>query len=178
MAASIRSAKSTDAAAMLGIYAPSILETPASFETELPSLAEFTARFHEYQSKFPWLVWEEGGEVRGYAYASTHRTRAAYAWSVECTAYVQAGQGRRGIGRSLYTELFKRLKAQGVVTVLAGITLPNAASVGLHESLGFRHLGTYADIGFKFGKWWDVGWWQLQLQRPELPGPLTSPDNR
>ncbi|MBV9809612.1 MAG: N-acetyltransferase, partial [Solirubrobacterales bacterium] len=111
----------------------------------------------------PWLVAVEGGEVSGFAYGSLHRERAAYRWATDVTVYVEPAYQRRGIGRSLYTALFELLACQGFYVACAGITLPNAASVGLHESLGFVPLGVYRRIGFKFGAWWDVGWWQLEL---------------
>ncbi|MGZ3698446.1 MAG: arsinothricin resistance N-acetyltransferase ArsN1 family B [Bdellovibrionota bacterium] len=168
----IRLAKKSDAAAMLEIYRPAITDGPASFETEMPSLKEFEARVEETLKKFPWLVYELGGEVVGYAYAGTHRARAAYRWSVESSVYVSANHQKKGIGKALYQKLFQMLKDQGVVNVFGGITLPNPASVAIHEAFGFVHIGTFKEIGFKMGKWWDVGWWQLQLQRPAQPAEI------
>jgi L-amino acid N-acyltransferase YncA len=116
---------------------------------------------------------EHHGEVLGYAYASAHRTRAAYQWSVDVSVYVQAQVQRSGVGCALYSSLFKLLTLQGFYNAYAGITLPNPGSVGLHESLGFRPVGMYRAVGYKLGAWHDVGWWQLTLQAPTLsPEPL------
>ena len=114
-----------------------------------------------------WLVAERDGQVVGYAYAGQHRTRAAYDWTAEVSAYVDQGAQRSGIGRALYTELFRRLKQRGFRLLVAGITLPNDASVGIHEALGFEPVGVYKNIGYKNGEWWDVGWWQLDMGAPE-----------
>ena len=123
-------------------------------------------RIEDALSKYPWLVCEEQGRVVGYAYASRHRPRAAYQWSVETSVYLQAGVRRRGIGRGLYVSLFQILVAQGYFNAYAGIALPNPGSVGLHESVGFRPIGIYRNIGYKRGAWHDVGWWQRELQTP------------
>ncbi|MEA2424297.1 MAG: hypothetical protein QOH13_707 [Thermoleophilaceae bacterium] len=117
----------------------------------------------------PWLVYEADGQVAGYAYAGVHRTRAAYRWTAEVTAYVAQDRHRSGIGRALYEDLLDRLKAQNFRLCVAGITLPNDASVGLHEAVGFEPVGVYRNIGWKFGGWHDVGWWQLDLGEPGDP---------
>lgn len=116
-----------------------------------------------------WLVAERDGKVVGYAYGGPHRDRAAYNWTAEVSAYVDRGAQRAGLGRSLYTELFDRLRAKGFRLLVAGITLPNDASVGIHEALGFERVGVYKNIGFKNGQWWDVGWWQLDLGGSKIP---------
>ena len=170
--AKIRTSKVSDAEAILEIYKPSVLETAASFEVELPSVDEIKRRIEDTLKTFPWLVYEIDGEIVGYAYASAHRSRSAYRWSVESTVYVKNSFHKKGIGRSLYSTLLPLLKTQGVVNVFSGITLPNVSSVTLHESLGYSQIGTFKDVGFKFGKWWDVGWWQLQLQRLACPHEL------
>jgi L-amino acid N-acyltransferase YncA len=110
-----------------------------------------------------WLVAERDGQVVGYAYGGTHRSRAAYNRTVEVSAYVDRAAHRTGLARLLYTELFAQLKELGYRLLVAGITLPNDASVGLHEALGFERVGVYKNVGFKAGQWWDVGWWQLDL---------------
>ena len=110
-----------------------------------------------------WLVSERDGKVVGYAYGGTHRTRTAYQWTVEVSAYVDRSAQRSGIGRELYSALFERLKKRGFRLLVAGITLPNDASVGIHEAMGFEPVGVYSNIGYKAGQWWDVGWWQLDL---------------
>ena len=121
---------------------------------------------------FPWLALELDGRVMGYAYAGRHRERAAYQWSVDVSCYVHADVRGRGVGRRLYTELLRLLKAQGFFNAFAGITLPNAASVALHESIGFERIATYHQVGFKMGAWHDTGWWQLRLNpSTEPPAP-------
>lgn len=110
-----------------------------------------------------WLVAEDAGRVLGYAYGGPHRERAAYNRTVEVSAYVDRSAQRRGIGRELYSALFDRLRQAGYRLLVAGITLPNEASVGIHEAMGFEPVGIYSNIGFKNGRWWDVGWWQLDL---------------
>jgi L-amino acid N-acyltransferase YncA len=110
-----------------------------------------------------WLVAERDGKVVGYAYGTRHRDRAAYDTTVEVSAYVDRTAHRTGLGRRLYEELFAQLKERGFRLLVAGITLPNEASVGIHEALGFEPVGVYKNIGFKNGEWWDVGWWQLDL---------------
>ena len=153
-----------DAAACAEIYAPSVESTPISFETVPPDAAEFARRIAKYAATHQFLVAEDGGEVLGYAYACRWAERAAYDWSVETSIYVGAGQQGKGVGRALYAELFDRLRAQGFRVVVAGVTLPNPASIALHESMGFEPIGTLRDIGWKEDGWRDVGFWQLYLQ--------------
>ena len=128
--------------------------------------------------EFPWLVDERGGEVAGYAYASRHRERLAYQWSVDVTCYVDERFRGRGVGKGLYVALLRVLRRQGFQSALAGIALPNAASVALHESVGFTPLGVYRNVGFKLGQWRDTGWWQCSLgdpvPDPQAPRPLAS----
>jgi phosphinothricin acetyltransferase len=112
-------------------------------------------------------VCEIGGRVAGYAYATRHRVRSAYRWSVDTSVYVEASVRQSGVGRGLYGSLFAILSAQGYFNAYAGIALPNAASVGLHEAVGFRKVGVYQRVGYKFGEWRDVGWWQLELRAHE-----------
>lgn len=165
MTLSIRPAQAEDAAALLSIYAPYVEETAISFEAEPPSLEEFRARM----GPLPWLVARREGLALGYAYAAKHRERAAYAWSVEVSVYVARDHHRQGIGRALYTELLGVLRELGYCNAYAGITLPNPASVKLHESLGFEPVGVFKRVGYKMGQWRDVGWWQLQLACPDVP---------
>lgn len=155
-----------DAAACLAIYTPYVRDTAISFEEEVPALDDFTQRMRATTATHPWLVFEDDGEIAGYAYATVHRTRAAYRWTAEVTVYVEPSHQRAGIGRRLYEDLFERLRAQNFRLAVAGVTLPNDASVGLHEALGFEEVGVFPRIGFKFGRWWDVGWWALHLQPP------------
>jgi phosphinothricin acetyltransferase len=166
----IRQADATrDAAACAEIYAPLVRDSAVSFEEVAPSGEDFAERIARISLTHPWLVGEEDDQVIGYAYASPHRERAAYRWTAEAAVYVAASHRRGGTGRRLYTELFARLVRQGIQVVCAGVTLPNDASVGLHEALGFKPVGVYRQIGWKAGAWRDVGWWQLQLIEPDDP---------
>ncbi len=150
----------------MSIYAPVVQKTVASFETEVPDLAEMRRRIVVTTSSLPWLVAEEDGEVVGYAYAGRHRERSGYRWSVEVSVYVDASHRRRGVGRLLYEPLLDTLRGLGYVSALAGIALPNPASVGLHQALGFRRVGTFENVGYKHGAWHDVEWWRLALRKP------------
>jgi len=168
----LRLAHPDDAAAVAAIYGPVVATSPTSFELEVPTAEEMGRRIDETLPRFPWLVLENGAGVSGYAYASRHRERGAYQWSADVSVYIAPAHHRRGIGRALYTALLEILALQGYCNAYAGITLPNAASVGLHEAMGFSHLGIYRGVGHKFGRWHDVGWWQMALRpRPEKPEP-------
>ena len=138
-------------------------DTVISFETEPPSSGEFAALMRSTMRTHPWLVWEDENGVAGYAYGHRHMERAAYRWAANVAIYVAPSHHRRGVGRALYTELFSRLRDQGFQVLVAGVTLPNAASLGLHRALGFEHVGTYRRIGWKHGAWHDVAWLQLEL---------------
>src|SRR6476646_7630842 len=162
MTTRIRLATPDDVDAIAAIYAPAIVDNIISFELEPPSGEEMARRIAKVHALAPWLVCEQDGAIAGYAYAGLHRERHAYQWSVESTAYVAADAHRCGVARGLYTSLFAALVYQGFVNVYAGITLPNAASVGLHESMGFTPVGIYRGVGYKLGKWRDVMW----LERP------------
>ncbi|MGN9473736.1 arsinothricin resistance N-acetyltransferase ArsN1 family B [Pseudomonas syringae pv. aptata] len=168
----VRTAARTDAAAIQGIYAPMVERTAISFELEPPTVQEMAERIESTLFKYPYLVAERGGQVVGYAYASQHRAREAYQWSVDVTVYVAPQAHRSGIARALYSRLIPILERQGLHTAYAGIALPNAGSVGLHEALGFEHLGTYTEVGFKHGKWQDVGYWRKRLNSATPPGPI------
>jgi phosphinothricin acetyltransferase len=169
----IRLATAADAAQIQAIYAPIVSSTIISFELDPPTVDELRQRIATTLSTLPWLVCERYNMILGYAYAGPHRSRAAYQWSVDVSAYVHASAQRIGVGRALYTSLFAALRLQGFYNAYAGITLPNPASVGLHESLGFTPVGVYRNVGYKFGAWHDVGWWQRTLEEhtnaPELP---------
>ncbi len=168
----IRPVTAKDAASILEIYRPYVLDTPISFEVEPPTLKEIEQRILNITAKFPWIVMEEENSIIGYAYVSEFKNRKAYDWSVESTVYIKQGYHRKGIGKKLYQELLIKLYDLGVVNVIGGITLPNQSSVKLHESFGFKQVAQFKDAGFKSGHWWDVGYWQLQLQRPDVPKPL------
>jgi phosphinothricin acetyltransferase len=164
MAMTIRLATPDDAGPILEIYAPFCLSTPVSFEVEAPGLIEMRARIEKTLEVLPWLVCAEDGHILGYAYASRHRERAAYRWAVDVSVYIRDGHRGAGLGRALYTSLFAILELQGFYNIVGGITLPNAASVALHEAMGMTAVGFYPRIGYKCGQWHDVGWWQLSLR--------------
>jgi L-amino acid N-acyltransferase YncA len=171
----IRVAEDRDAEAIAAIYAPIVTSTTISFETEPPSADEMKRRVRETLTHYPWLVADDG-EVLGYAYATQHRARVAYRFAVDVSVYIGERARRRGVGRRLYSELFSILERQGFVAAHAGIALPNEASVALHESLGFTPIGVYGGVGYKLGKWLDVGWWQRPLaargRQPTEPIPF------
>lgn len=170
-----------DGAGCAAIYAPFVQETVVSFEERVPTAAELAARIERIERTHPWIVAEHEarvaqheGRLAGFAYGCPHRERAAYRWAAEVTVYVDPAFQRRGVGRGLYRVLLQLLRDQGLWVACAGITLPNDASVALHESLGFVPVGVYRRIGYKAGAWWDVGWWQLPL-RPPSEGPPPEP---
>jgi L-amino acid N-acyltransferase YncA len=169
MPPTIRLATLDDAEQVQAIYAP-YCHTPISFESEPPSVEEMRGRLAKVLGPYPWLLFEDGGEILGYVYATQHRERAAYRWSVDTSVYVRQGRQRRGVGRALYTSLLAVLPLQGYVNAYAGATLPNPASVGLHEAMGFQLVGVYQQVGFKYGAWHDVAWFQRPLQ-PRLDEP-------
>jgi phosphinothricin acetyltransferase len=170
MSGTIRLARESDAAAIAAIYAPYCESTPVSFETSAPSPEEFAARIQNITAHWPWLVLEDNGSVAGYAYAGRHRERAAYRWAVDTAVYVHEKYHRRGVGRALYATLFHVLREQGYFKACAGITIPNPASVALHEAVGFTLVGVYRGIGFKHGSWHDVAWFEAEVQ-PETSSP-------
>jgi L-amino acid N-acyltransferase YncA len=172
----IRMAAVDDAAEIAAIYRPYVTDAATSFELEAPGADEVAKRIAAVLAFAPWLVYTGAdGALAGYAYASRHRARAAYQWSVDVTVYIRAEHHRRGVGRALYSSLFRLVRLQGFYTAHAGITLPNPGSVALHEALGFRPVGVYPAVGWKLGSWRDVGWWQLALQeRPATPPPPLS----
>ncbi len=169
----IRVARDSDAERIREIYTPAVVETVTSFEIVVPTVDDMAGRIRELGKTYPWLVHEQDGEVSGYAYACPHRSRQAYQWCVEVSAYVDAAAQRAGIGRALYERLFEILRAQGFRNAYAGVTQPNPASVNFHRALGFETVGTYGRIGFKNGAWRDVIWLGLRLQ--DGPEPPSTP---
>jgi phosphinothricin acetyltransferase len=165
-----------DGAACAAIYAPFVSDTVISLEEVPPSPEELAARIERISRTHPWLIAELDGDSVGFAHASPHHQRAAYRWAADVTVYLADGVRRRGIGRGLYEALLELLVRQGVHVACAGITLPNEASVGLHEALGFVPVGVYRRIGFKHGRWRDVGWWQRELlPTADAPAELGPP---
>lgn len=181
-AETLRLATPRDAAAIHGIYAPNVRDTFVSFELEVPPVDEIERRIAATLRRFPWLVLEDGEGVAGYAYAVEHCERAAYQWAVDVSCYVHERSRRRGVARRLYQALFRVLARQGFTNAFAGIALPNAASVGLHEAVGFEALGRYRDVGYKLGAWHDTVWMQRRLAgapaAPAPPRPLAALDAR
>ncbi len=165
----IRLATAGDAAQIAAIYAPVVERTHISFEERAPSADEMRVRMRSTGGKYPWLVAIDGERVVGYAYAGVHRPRESYRWSVETTVYLDEEARGRGIGKALYLQLLSLLRAQRFHSAFAGIALPNDASIALHRSVGFTHVGTYREIGYKHGAWRDTSWWQLQLTRDDVP---------
>jgi L-amino acid N-acyltransferase YncA len=159
----IRDADAADAGRCAAIYAPYVRDTAISFESEPPSPAEMAGRIAEAQRAHAWLVLEDDSDVVGYAYGGPFMSRAAYAWATGVSVYLDPARHRTGGGRALYEALFERLSARGHRTALAGIALPNEASVGLHRALGFELVGTYHRVGWKLGRWHDVAWYERAL---------------
>lgn len=166
----VRLASPLDAGAIAEIYVPIVVSTAISFEDTPPTADEMRARIEKTLTAYPWLVAELDGDVAGYAYGGRWRERHAYRYSVEVTVYVAEAAQRRGIARALYDALFRVLAAQGFHRALAGIALPNDASVALHERVGFTRVGVFRAVGRKFGAWHDVAWYERALS----PGAAAS----
>jgi len=160
----VRSASPADAAAIARIYNYYIANSVITFEEEPVSEQVMAARVAEVQAlPLPWLVAEGAKNVMGFAYAGKWKVRSAYRYSVETTIYLEHGREGRGIGKTLYAALLPILRARGIHVAIGGVALPNAASVALHETLGFEHVATFREVGFKHGRWVDVAYWQLVL---------------
>jgi L-amino acid N-acyltransferase YncA len=163
----LRLAQESDAREVLRIYEPIVRDTAISFELAPPNEVEMRQRIRKVLLSHIWLVCEEGPRLAGYAYASRFRPREAYRWTAEVTVYVDSERRRRGVGRALYLSLLEALRVQGFLTAVAVIALPNEPSVKLHERLGFKAIGIFERVGYKLGRWHDVGWWQRTLREPE-----------
>lgn len=172
--ATVRPASPADAAACAAIYRPYVTDTAITFETEPPSEGEMKRRIEGATRTHAWLVLERGTRVLGYAYGGRFNARAAYRWACEVSVYLEPGLRRTGGGRALYEALLERLAARGFRVAVAGMTLPNDASVGLHCAMGFEPVGTYRRIGFKHGRWHDVAWTQRSLVAGDHPPADTS----
>jgi L-amino acid N-acyltransferase YncA len=168
--ASIRTATTADAEAVLAIYEPVVRASVATFELEPPPVEEMRRRIADVTAGHPWLLYERDGAVAGYAYAGPYHSRPAYAWSCEVSVYVGEAARGAGAGKALLEELLARLTRAGFVNAVARIALPNDASVRLFESSGFEHAGTLSGVGYKLGRWVDVGEWQ-RLLNPRGPEP-------
>jgi phosphinothricin acetyltransferase len=176
----VRFAGISDAAAIQAIYAPFCESTIVSFEFFPPTVVEIAQRVERISARFPWLIAEIGGQVAGYAYASAHAERAAYQWAVDVSVYLDSDHRGHGLGRILYETLFAILVRQGFFKVYGGISMPNPASVALHQATGFDLVGIYRRVGHKFGSWHDVSWWQrdLQAEVADPPPPRSIGDIR
>jgi phosphinothricin acetyltransferase len=176
----IRLATPHDAGAILDIYAPYIITTSFTFESEVPSEKDFAERIKTYLLNWPWLVYEQEGKIAGYAYGSKYRERVGYHWCVECSVYIHDDYQGKGIAKILYKALFELLQQQGYRNVYAVINLPNEKSVKLHESCGYKWFANYENVGYKLGEWKTVGWWKLIINEygkdPLPPVPFADLD--
>jgi len=173
----IRPVNKSDAEAIQRIYAPYVIHTPVSFETEVPSITEIERRILKTKDSLPWLVCEIEHKIAGYAYAVDHRSRSAYQWSKELSVYIDEDFRRRKIATALYTSVIHMLKAQGVVNALAGISLPNSESVSFHENFGFTQVGIYHNVGYKLNKFHDTGWYEYVISKDDGPPSKIIPIN-
>jgi phosphinothricin acetyltransferase len=165
----VRDGSERDAEACAAIYAPYVTDTAITFETHAPSAADMAERIAAASRRHAWLVLEDGGRVVGYAYGGPFHSRDAYRWACEVSVYLEVGRRRTGGGRMLYEALLERLTERGYRIAIAGMTLPNDGSVGLHRAMGFEPVGTYRRIGFKHGAWHDVAWTQRALAAGDDP---------
>lgn len=166
---SVRLATVQDVPRILEIYGPYVENTAISFEYTVPTLEEFTARFLKIAADFPWLVWEENGDILGYAYGSKAFERAAYQWCASVSIYLCPDACGKGVGKQLYDALEQRLQAQGYRKAYAVITTANEASVAFHRAVGYRHTATMPDCGYKFGKWYGTVWMEKDLNTWDVP---------
>lgn len=160
----LRTVAADDATVIAAIYNHYVRETVVTFEEDEVAPADIAARMASVeQAGLPWIVAADAGRVLGYACAGPWRPRSAYRFTTETTVYLAPDATGRGIGSALYAELLARLEARGLHAAIGGIALPNAASVALHEKFGFRQAGILPEVGYKFGRWIDVGYWQRPL---------------
>lgn len=159
----VREAAAGDAEGCLAIYAPFVTESWVSFEEEIPSVREMRRRIDGFGASHGFVIAEVDGAIAGYAYGSPHRLREAYRYSCDVAIYIDPVHAGAGIGKAIYETLLPLLATRGMHAAFAGIALPNDASIALHEAAGFTPIGTYREVGYKFGAWRDVGWWQKLL---------------
>ena len=176
----VRMAVPADGESLAAVYAPAVEGSAISFEYDAPDGDEMRRRLAATVPRYPWLVAEEDGTVTGYAYGHPFSERPAYGWSVETSVYVKPAHHRTGTGRALYTALFRVRALQGYIQAFAGVALPNPASIGMHEAMGFEPCGVYRKVGWKLGAWHDVGWWQRPITgdvgHPDAPLAITDLD--
>lgn len=162
----IRSVATHDLESIVAIYNHYIRDTAISFEEVEITIEQLAQRIDAVKSSsLPWLVAELSGQVVGYAYAGKFHQRSAYRFTVEATVYLAHDMPGNGIGTQLYSELLAILKRQDIHSIIGIIALPNQPSVALHEKFGFRKIGHFLEVGFKFNTWQDVGYWQVILQK-------------
>ncbi len=161
----IRNVKINDAREIAEIYNHYVENTLITFEETAVTENEMTDRIKKNPSNLPWIVYEDNNEILGYAYATEWKSRCAYKYSVEGTIYLRQGKQRKGLGTKLYQELLKQIKDNNIHAIIGGISLPNEASIALHEKLGFKKVAHFKEVGFKFEKWIDVGYWELLLSK-------------
>jgi phosphinothricin acetyltransferase len=160
----IRSVHTADASAICGIYNYHVVNTAVSFEEAPVSVEEMKSRIQTVTAQYPWFVWEETGEILAYAYINAWRDRAAYRYAAELSIYVKHGWEGRGLGRKLMTCLLGSVKKTNIRILVSGITIPNDASIALHEKLGFQKVAHFKEIGYKLETWLDVGFWELIIK--------------
>ncbi|NBC67091.1 MAG: GNAT family N-acetyltransferase [Bacteroidetes bacterium] len=175
----IRIVSPDDADQILSIYKPIVEQTAISFQVTPPSVQEMANKIHSTIETYPWIVAENDELITGYSYATHHRSREAYQWSVEPSIYVRQGYKKSGIATQLYQSLFEVLRLQGYFKAIAIITMPNRASIEFHKKMGFSNIGTIHKAGYKFNQWHDTSWWEYQLQdknkkRPEEIKPFNE----
>ena len=161
----VRTVKQEDVDEITAIYNHYILNSIITFEEAPVTIKEMSRRIESINAGLPWIVYENNRQILGYAYASRWKSRSAYIRSVESTVYLKHGQSKKGVGSQLYSELIKRLKMMGIHAFIGGIALPNEASIALHEKFGFKKVAHFKEVGFKFNKWIDVGYWELIISK-------------
>ena len=171
----IRFATEQDLSAMLDIYRPYVENTTYSFEYDVPSMEVFTKRFRDHVAQFPWLVWEEDGQILGYAYASAPYSRAAFSWCAEPSIYLRQEARGQGIGKQLYTALEKLLQLQGYQVLYALITEENLESIRFHRKMAYETRAVFPDCGFKFGRWLGLVWMEKRLKIVQSPSAFPQP---
>ena len=178
MIANIRFISESDYQGVLEVYAPYVLHTAVTFDYDVPSLEDFSLRLSGISQRYPVLVCELDGQVAAYCYGGVHRAKMAYQWSVESTIYISEAYQGKGLGHIMYTALFDILRIQGFINVYAGVSVPKAQSEHFHLKYGFKPVGIFEKIGYKFGKWHDLSWFEYRLAEhtdvPALPIPITE----
>ena len=174
----IRNAAASDIPEILAIYGPYVLHTTATFEYDVPTEDEFMQRFQDITEQFPWLLWEEEGQILGYAYASRPYARAAYSWCAEPSIYLRPEARGRGIGKKLYAALEAILDRQGYHVLYALITADNTASIGFHKKIGYETKAEFPNCGYKFNRWLGLIWMEKRIKSVQCPSSFPVPWSR